>query len=233
MTLRHAFAVASASVAFSTSAFAVPTQVLHENLQHCDPLFVPQSVDELGTVPGFTPFPDERIDAIATFTNDVACPGDDPNIPNVLVVITNLTGRRFSDLWYVGDFGPLPGGPVGPQTTLSNFDGVVSDIAPIFNPGLAFKIDTFGINRPLVFESIAFDGIFAAGETWHFIIDDYANVFGLPPFAMGSVGVAGASGFSLDSSGSIIAIEVPEPASAAILVLGSGLLLSRRRSRSA
>jgi hypothetical protein len=188
-----------------------------EDLPHCDPLFLPLVVHELGNAPLFPPV--ELISSASTFTDLTACVGtDNPNMPNALVVITNLTTTFWRDVHYVGDAGPS-----GPETSLTNFDGLVTG-------GLAFRIDTVGVNTPLVFESIAADGIFAPGETWHFIIQDYANVLGLPAFAMGTIGVGfGSSGDPL-SSGSIIALEVPGPGSIALLAIG-GLFVRPRRRR--
>ena len=103
------------------------------------------------------------------------------------------------------------------ETSLTNFDGLVNGM-------LAFKIDYLGVNRSLIFEDMIMDGIFQPGETWGFIIQDYQNMFGLPPSALGSIGVP-SLGDTL-SSGSIIAI--PEPATLCLLGLG-GLLLRKRR----
>jgi hypothetical protein len=178
----------------------------------CDPLFIPQLVDELGFTP---PFPlDERLEAVATFTNQPACPPMDiPTIPNALVMMTNLTvpPRTFTDVWYVKDR----------ETSFTNVDGVAG--MPGVPPEDAFKIDFVGINTPLIAESIAFDGIWVPGETWTFIIQDYMNLLGLPASLYDSIGVPSTA--SPPSSGSIIAI-VPEPAMLGLLPL---LALRRRR----
>jgi hypothetical protein len=175
-------------------------------------------VDEIGFSP---PFPlDERLEAVPTFTNIPACPPmDNPAIPNALVVMTNLTvpPRAFRDVWYVRDR----------ETTLTNIDGLAA------MPGLplqpAFKIDTVGVNVPLIFESFVADGIWAPGEAWHFIIQDYSNLLGLPPSLYDSIGVP--SLMSPPSSGSIIAIEVPEPTAACMMALPLMALLAGRRGR--
>ena len=85
--------------------------------------------------------------------------------------------------------------------------------------GEAFRIDTVGVNTPLVSESITSDGIFEPGEIWSFIIDDYLNFGGLPAHLLDSVGVASLSGGEPPSTGSIIAF-------AAVPELGTLLLLA-------
>ena len=216
---------------FPTISLASPTSVIHQDdPNNCDFLFVPQQVDELGIAPAFTTVPDELIDATDTITSLVACPGDDPLIPNTLVVMTNLTPIAWRDVWYVAD-PRAPMGAVG--TSISNFDGRVASGA-VSTPGDAFKIDTVGVNSPLVFESIAFNDIFEPGETWHFIIDDYVNTIGLAASLFDSFGVASASGGGPPSSGSIIAVPVPEPSSIVVAALGFIGLLAfgwRRRKR--
>src|SRR6185503_3997385 len=99
---------------------------------------------------------------------------DSPFIPNQKVSITNLNPYAFTDLWYVAD----------PQTNASNLDGAVNGFP-------AFKIDQVGVNKPLISESIITDGIFDPGETWVFLIQDFANNT-LPaslPSAFASIGV--------------------------------------------
>ncbi len=93
----------------------------------------------------------------------------------------------------------------------------------------AFRIDAIGVNRPLIFESLTPDGIFEAGETWEFIIDDFSNFLGLAADDFFSIGV-GAFSPGGPSSASIIATVVPEPSTA--LLLGGGLIgLAWRRRR--
>ena len=104
-------------------------------------------------------------------------------------------------------------------------------------PGTAFHIDSkvtdpLGVDfhHPLIGESMTSDDIFEIGETWEFVIQDYSNAFGKPASLFGSIGVPSAP-FTLDpSSGSIIAVAVPEPATMAVLSLGA-LLLRRRRKK--
>lgn len=190
-------------------AVAVPTVVVSVDTPSCDGLMVPSPVDELGT--GIFP-PGELIASGAVFTPMIACVPTDTPFADALVSITNLNAIPFSDLWYVAD----------PETGLTNVDGLINGM-------LAFKIDAVGVNTPLVFESMVVDGIFAPGETWNFIIQDYTSGLGLPPSALGSIGVPSPGPATAASSGSIIAI--PEPASAALVGLGLlGLSAGRRRA---
>ncbi len=187
-------------------ALAVPTVVSHSDEPSCDPLVVPPEVDELGIAP---PFPAGEV--IAASDSDpffAPCPStDDPGIPNPVVEIVNLNPFTFTEVWYVAD---------SPETTISNVDGSVTGPGGIGN---AFHIDSIGINTPLFFESLTADGIFEPGEVWRFIIQDYFNIFGLPPSAIDSIGVTSVPSFpdgdSVDflgeSSGSIIAVQGAPP----------------------
>jgi hypothetical protein len=212
----HATFAGLAAAMIATAANGVVITINPFETPNCDPLIIPNVVHELGIAPLFPP--DELIMTVSTFTDQSACPmSDNPNVPNVLVVMTNLTPTFWHELHYVGDAGPN-----GPETFLTNDDGLITG-------GLAFRIDTVGVNTPLVFESIAGDMIFAPGEIWHFIIQDYGNIFGLSPAAMGSIGVGFGSGGDTISSGSIVALEVPSPGSLALLAISAITLYRRRR----
>jgi hypothetical protein len=209
---------------FPTMSLANPISVDHVDALNCDFLVVPFEVDELGIAPAFTTVPDELISAIDTTTALVACPLSDTSALNALVSMTNLSSIPWRDVWYVADSPPVAGA-VG--TTISNFDGLVNDFPLIGGAGHAFKIDAVGANTPLVFESLVADGIFAPGETWEFIIDDYVNTGGFAASLFDSLGVASASPGGPPSSGSIIGVPVPEPGTFVLLFAGCAMLAIR------
>lgn len=205
--------LALAVLTVTTPVTAVEVEVTHQDVKSCDFLSVPVVVDELGI--NFPP--DELISAVDIPVTISACPPNDATgIPNVQVEMTNLTGRSFTEVWYVAD----------PETSISNVDGLV-------NRQPAFRIDSAisdpgGINHPLVGESIAANDIFEPGELWMFIIDDYVNQFGLPASAFLSPGLVGSpSGMDDISSGSIIAI--PEPGAGLLVLLGCWILAGCRQ----
>jgi len=200
------------SLGLSHQAFAVPTFPTFVDDPNCDPLFVPPSVDELGTDPGFTTSPDELITAADGGASPIAaCPLSEtpPSVPALspLVTIANTVSppRAFTDVWYVAD---------NPDTIITNFDGFV-------NGGLhAFRIDNEacdpgGINHPLILETLTPDCIFEPGESWTFIIDGFSTVGGPPgpPTALGSIGVPSPEIFGplAISTGSIIALHDEGP----------------------
>ena len=216
MTNKTTIALAALTLAAGLAA-ANPVDGEYTDGPRCDNHGFLNAIEELGTAPFFPQ--DELIDTVWTVTQQPAClASDDPTLPNALVEMTNLTGKYWDNLFYVAD----------PETTLSNVDGFGMSYAA---PGAitpAFRIDSFGANKNLVFESMAFDGIFEPGEVWAFIIQDYGNAFGLTPDLMGSLDFAGASGGDSMSTGSVVQFVVPAPGSLALLGLG-GLTIARRR----
>lgn len=196
---------------FTLQATASPIFVTSADLvNHCDVLApLPALMDELGTSAAFPA--DEFITAVSTFTNQDACPtSSSPLIPNVLLSITNQTNLSFTDLHYVTDFG----------SGFTNFDGVINGFE-------AVRLDNIGVNRPLIAEIGGFQPlVFEPGETWQVILDDWSTGSGLTAADLGSIGIP--SGVLPDiSSGSIVALPVPEPASVALLT--TGVLLGIRR----
>lgn len=197
-----------ASTLLATTGLASPVSTVFADLAHCDPLSGPAQTDELGLTPPFPAACSIFADSLPTSLS--ACPASDvPGVANAIVRMTNLSGRSFYDVWYVGEFG----------TGFTNFDGTVNAME-------AFKIDAVGGNRPLVSESITANGIFEPGESWAFIIDDYTNTGGMPPEAFVSLGVP--SGGAI-SSGSIVANAVPGAGTLWLLGVCGTVGLRRRR----
>lgn len=157
---------------------------------------------------------DEQITASWAYTNTTSCteePYDNPGIQNVLLSITNNSQKSWVNLHYVADSG----------TSITNYDGRVGNTTEDWQ--LAFSIDHWGVNTPLVNESTFSDLIFAPGETWDFILQDFGS-FGLPG-ALGSQGITGNSVDQGLSTGSIIAMELNSvPIPSAIWLLGSGMI---------
>lgn len=220
----------SVSVVFllAAQAYAVPTQVVHIETPQCDVLSIPTDVHEIGD---FTEFPSNEAlssaDIGSTFIGPCAAT-DDPTTPDAIVDIRNLSGIAWKEVWYVAD----------QETNITNFDGEANDI---LSPSIheAFRIDYLisdpgGSHHPLLSESMTADGIWEPGESWQFVLQDYTNTLGLPPSAITSIGVGTASGTPatgiIDSSGSIIAVAIPEPTTFALFSVSilAGGLRSRR-----
>ncbi len=190
----------------------------YQDTPRCDNHGARVASEELGDPAVFSP--GQQIEHVSTFLDQTACQAtDDPNIPNRLVVVTNLTQRSWTDLFYVGD----------PSTEFSNVDGIGDGGSPGGPTGRAFRIDSVGLNRPLIFESIAANDIFEPGEQWQFLVQDYASPIGLPD-SFTSIGFADASVTLMETSAASIVHFVPEPTSAIAIVLGLlGLAIGRRR----
>jgi len=200
----------------SVQASAVLTDAIGADLPTCDVLSVPSQVDEIGNGPSPLPAPNgafpagEQLVSGIISTNGIACPATRDGLPSFTIRITNTNAVAYSDVWYVAD----------PETTISNVDGTINGMP-------AFKIDKVGANVPLIGETGALDSIWSPGETWFVILQDYSNSLGLPAHYLGSIGVP--SPGDPTSSGSIIAIPVPEPASAALVGLGLLAIAGMRR----
>lgn len=223
--------VAVLSTVVSSQAFAVPTKIFHLDTPQCDTLFIPTDVHEIGHQTYF-PVDESLFPTNLGQTPYVPCPAsNDPTVSEVVIDIRNTSGIAWHEVWYVAD----------QETTISNYDGEADDIiAAALNE--AFRIDNDvsdpgGSHHPLISESMTLDGIWEIGESWQFVLQDYTNSLGLPPEAITSIGVGSASaspsGGSIASSGSIIAVTIPEPSSVVLVLLGCLGIASASRRRSA
>jgi PEP-CTERM motif len=210
-------ALIAAALWLAAPATANPVFVVSADTPTCDVLAIPGSpvvLEELGEPTGGFPA-GEQIHVTTSPSTYAPCSSvpDNVVIPNALVSITNLNSTSFSDVWYIADY----------DTTLTNEDGKVLGVVS------AFRIDATGTNTPLISEvGGSLSGIFEPGETWNFVIQDYFNTLGLPASAINSVGLPSAGGIS---SGSIVALPVPEPTTGSLVGLGLlGLSLARRRA---
>ena len=182
---------------FTEQAFAVETQVIHENnVLACDTLVVPALVHELGTLQ--PDFPDDELisSSVGVITDEMqdACtPISSGSL--TLVLIINESPFDFSDVWYVID----------ENISVSNFDGTV-------NGRRAFKIDSVGVHQPLLPETGGTQaGVFESGETWKFILNSYSGPLGTAA-NFGSVGISSPNPtiitLQTPSTGSIIATPI-------------------------
>jgi len=190
------------------NALAFDVSLNFNDVSVCDPLSIPPNVHELGEgtigLGATGPFPlDEEIDVEALSIEVSPCPtADNPIKANFVVSITNVSPITYVDLWYVAE----------PTTAISNIDGTVTETFPLPGPdGFAFRIDSSdspggcGAHCPLFSETLTSDGVFEPGETWDFIIQDYAHT-SLGPSAINSLNF----GSSSTSSGSILAVAAVE-----------------------
>ena len=214
-----AIALSASALTLAAGAAADPIDGIYVDVPGCDDHGSRFAAEEIGRRPVFGL--DDAVDTMTTIPIDdvAACAAtNDPGIDNVVVLMTNLTGRALDNLWYVGDVG----------TSFTNADGVAEGAGSPGQPGLAFRIDDVGVNRPLLLETMTSDGIFEPGETWSFIVQDYQSPLGLPADSFLSIGLAGDSSAIVQSSSASIVRMVPTPGSASLIALG-GLAAARRR----
>jgi len=208
------------SLVLASAAMANPVNVYFVQGPQ-DPVGFDGRYDELGS--GVFPADELISTQYVGTTPNTSCaqgPGDNPNVPNQVVSMTNLTNRSFYEPWYVAD----------PETTITNYDGWAGN-AGLGDAQFAFMIDNMGVNTPLISGDVNGNFAFDPNETWTFILQDWATTTAAAAANSAdfdSLGIASLSTAWPPSTGSIIAI--PEPATIALLALGT-LALVRRRSR--
>ncbi len=212
-----------AALAWTLEAAALPVAAPYVDDPRCDPVGPVSLTDELGET-GIFPAGEALSPTIVTNgTGSLTCvAGNGDLLDDWLVTITNLTATSWRDVFFVAD----------PGISVGNADGT------IFGDD-AFRIDTVGLNTPLLFESMTPDGFFEPGETWDFLVVDFVGPPTVPPPGyfgpdFVSLGIGAASiGDPIGSNSSIVARVVPEPASAPLVGLGllglSGYAAHRRR----
>jgi len=190
----------------SQQAFAEFTSISPTNDPiHCDTLFAPEDVDEIGegsSFGPFGPFPIEE-ELVASFINPVGFPScisfDSAIDFDPIIQIRNNVSppTAFPEVWYVADI----------DTDVSNWDGFDGGTNEMFLIDSVNSTFGCGVNCPLISESFEpGNGIWEPGETWSFILQDFVNFGGASPFDLNSIGVGFASVASTPglSSGSIV-----------------------------
>lgn len=206
--LKQALSIWTASLLAAASSQATLIAITQADLPQGDVLLLLSGTwaDELGN-PG-AGFPLGEWISHSSVIGDYVTVCDtfnDPLLKDRQVTVTNMNPSDIPTLFFVINGLVTPG-------SFSNVDGLV-------NGSLAMQIDAVGVNQPLVYESMAADGVFQAGETWRFIVQDYVSAPNVDFFF--SQGLAG-SGDPLPS------ILVPEPSGILLGLLG-GLMVWRRR----
>lgn len=210
----------------AASAQAVPVQGRYLDIAGaCDdpgPRFFQH---EIGDIPAF-PLDEGIISTSTPWLVDpavVPCAPDDGVANDWLVTMTNVSPFPYADLFFVADLGYKVG----------NFDGEAEDLAfPGFTD--AFRIDgtvTPGVNNPLLFEGGVINEVFSPGETWEFVV---VNFTGGPPVFDSAGAFSASSALTPPSNASILARQVPEPATLGLLIIGAAVIGARgRRSTNA
>jgi len=145
----------------------------------CDPSPNARLNHQLGEPLGVTPLDvpiGERVESSVVTTDQEVCPGGGFGFGvNSEVTVTNLSPSSWQNLFFVANF----------NVDMANTDGTVTNEFGFTRN--AFRIDSSGVNANLISESFAPPNeIFEPGETWVFLVTDYADIFGplpLVPFS--------------------------------------------------
>ena len=99
-TLSILFVAVFALVLTTTvEVYALPTQVVHDDVKHCDTLFIPKQVDEIGDST-FFPVGEQLAHEDLGKWEPVCVASDLTEFPEFLVSITNLNKKNFEDAPY-------------------------------------------------------------------------------------------------------------------------------------
>ena len=217
-----------AALSASPSAMAVPVVgVYQDDPTHCDNPGPITLSHELGPTAAGFPINEGLLVSVQLSTDPAhfSCVGDDGIFNEYSVRLTNVSGLQWTNLFFVADRFLAPG----------NFDGFADD-AGFDGPASAasFRIDgtvTAGTNNPLVFEDMTADEILEVGESWTFLIDNWSDS-AAPTFgSVGKFADSSAAGIDTQSTASILATPVPEPAALTLLFIASLALIMKGRSR--
>lgn len=200
-------------------AQAVPVQGMYlENPALCD--FHPPTLfsHELGDAAVF-PLNEGFLVNIASTTQTCCVPDD--GFPNDFeVTITNISGFRWVDLFFVVDT----------NVGIGNVDGLIQDITV---PGYAeaFKIDNVGVNNNLISGDTNNNLVFDLLEAWTFRVTNFVAPANLAPFpSFLSPGGFAASSTNNGSNASIVANQfIPEPSCCVLCAAGLLGFAGRRR----
>jgi hypothetical protein len=222
--------LAVALVGSARTASAVPVLGRYHEDPRCDVIANQQLTHELGVAAVF-PINEAFLVNLINSPGTAVCVPDD-GLPNDWhVLITNVSGQSWTNLFFVADLGVKVGNADGSMEDLPGAPGILTD---------AFRIDgtvtITGMNDNLVAESGPINEVFEPGETWTFNLTNFVDAFGgaSPPTFITPGKFAGSSPPAVGSQGnaSILAVPVPEPATTSVIVLSAAALLMRRPCRS-
>jgi len=171
-------------------AYSFPISAFFVDDLRCDDSGQIDVTEELGTAPAF-PIAELISVNTASSPSTLCIPDDGDALNDFFISITNETPRHFYNLFFVAD----------PGISVGNADGTIGGDD-------AFRINKFGVNPNLVFESIEPNGVFEPGETWTFTVSNFGPAGGGLTPTFGSTGIGAASTPVVTSTASIVGSEL-------------------------